>query len=71
MIRKVTTLRVIFGVFQACASDSLKRTTYETMESVRQQKCYKDLSSQCPERQNYENYQRDKEEVESSEQRSP
>ena len=71
MIKKVTLLIVIFAVVQACTPDSLKRTTYETMESLRQQECHKDLSSECPERQRYEDYQRDKEKLESSKQRSP
>ena len=71
MIKKVTLLIIIFGVVQACSSDSLKRTTYETLESVRQQQCHKDLSPECPKRQSYEDYQRGKEELESSEQQSP
>lgn len=71
MIKKVTLLIVIFSVVQACTSESLKRTTYETMENVRQQQCDKDLSSECPKRQSYEDYQRDKEKLESSKQRSP
>jgi hypothetical protein len=71
MIKKATLLIVIFGVVQACSSDSLKRTAYETMENVRQQECHKDLSSECPERQSYEDYRRDTEELESEKQRSP
>jgi hypothetical protein len=71
MIEKVTLLIVILGVVQACTSDSLKRTTYETMENVRQQECHKDLSYECPERQSYEDYQRDKEELGSNERRPP
>ncbi len=71
MIKKVTLLIVIFSVVQACTSDSLKRTTYESLENLRQHECHKDLSSECPERQHYEDYQRDKEDLESSKQRSP
>ena len=71
MIKKITLLTVIFGVVQACTSDYLKRTAYETMENVRQQECQKDLSSECPERQSYEYYQRDKEELENIKQYSP
>jgi len=67
MIKKVTLLIVIIGVIQACTSESLKRTTYESMENVRQQQCHEDLSSECPERQRYEDYQRDKEKLEGSE----
>ncbi len=71
MIKMVTLLIIIFGVVQACSSESLKRTAYETMENVKQQECHKDLSTECPERQRYEDYQRDKEELERSEQHSP
>jgi hypothetical protein len=66
MIKKITLVTVILGVVQACTSDSLKRTAYETMENVRQQECHKDLSSECPERQSYEDYRRNKEEAEHS-----
>jgi hypothetical protein len=66
MIKKITLLSVILGVVQACTPASLKRTAYETMENVRQQECQKDLSSECPERQSYEDYRRDKEETEHS-----
>jgi hypothetical protein len=71
MIKKVTLLIVIFAVVQACTPDSLKRTTYETMENLKQQECQRDFSYECPERQHYEDYQRDKEELESGKQRSP
>jgi hypothetical protein len=71
MINKVTLMTIIFGVVQACTSDSLKRTAYETMENLKQQECHKDLSNKCPERQRYEDYQRDKDELESRKQRSP
>jgi hypothetical protein len=63
MIKKITLLTIILGVVQACTSDSLKRSAYETMENIRQQECHKDLSSECPERQSYEDYQRDKKEL--------
>jgi hypothetical protein len=71
MIKKIILLAIILGVVQACSSDSLKRTAYETMENVRQQECHKDLSSECPERQSYEDYRRDKKELEGSRQRLP
>jgi hypothetical protein len=66
MIKKITLLTVILGVVQACSSDLLKRTAYETMENLRQQECHKELSSECPERQSYEDYRHDKEELERS-----
>ncbi len=71
MIKKITLMIVTFGAVLACTSESLKRTAYETMENVRQQECHKDLSSECPERQSYEDYQRDKEELENINQHSP
>jgi hypothetical protein len=66
MIKKVTLLIIVLGVVQACTSDSLKRSAYETMENIRQQECHKDLSSKCPERQSYEDYRHDTEELERS-----
>jgi hypothetical protein len=70
MIKKVTLLIIVLGVVQACTSDSLKRSAYETMENIRPQECHKNLSSECPERQSYEDYKRDKKELERSKQRS-
>ena len=49
---------------QGCSKDALKRTGYETVQNIGQQQCEKDLSSDCPERDSYEAYQRKVEEPE-------
>jgi hypothetical protein len=66
MTKKITLLTIILGVVQACTSDSLKRTTHEIMENIRQQECHKALSSECPERQSYADYLNDIEELDRS-----
>jgi len=57
----IFTILLGFGV-SACSSDSVRRTTYETLQNVGEQQCEKDLSSECPERQSYDEYRRSQEE---------
>jgi hypothetical protein len=45
-------------LMSACTTDSLKRTGYETLQNINQQQCDKDFSSECPERESYEDYKR-------------
>jgi len=53
---------VIFTI-SSCSKESLKRTGYETLQNVQEQRCQKDLSSECPERESYDAYQRKMEEL--------
>jgi hypothetical protein len=53
---------VLFTV-SSCSTESLKRTGYETLQNVQEQRCQKDLSSECPERESYDAYQRKIEEL--------
>jgi hypothetical protein len=50
-----------FGL-SACSSEGVKRTTYETLQNIGEQQCEKDLSSECPQRQSYDEYRRSQEE---------
>ena len=49
---------IIVSVTTSCSKDSLKRTSYETLKNIHEQQCQKDLSSDCPERESYDAYQR-------------
>lgn len=42
----------------ACSSETLKRTSYETFKNIEQQQCAKDLGSDCPQHEKYEDYQK-------------
>ena len=41
-----------------CSTESLKRTGYETLQNVEDERCLRNLSSECPERESYDEYQR-------------
>jgi hypothetical protein len=43
---------------QACSSETVKRTSFETLQNMREQQCEKDLSGNCPKRLSYDDYQR-------------
>jgi len=42
----------------ACSGDTAKRTSFETLQNLREQQCHHDLSGNCPPRESYEEYQR-------------
>lgn len=48
---------------QGCSSESAKRTSFETLQNVREQQCSKDLTNNCPPRESYEDYQRKRKEA--------
>lgn len=50
-------------VMTACSSEGVRRTTYETLQNVGEQQCEKELSSDCPERQSYDEYRRSQQEA--------
>ncbi len=56
---------IIFTI-QACSTESLKRTGYETLQNIQQQQCQGDLSSECPKRDSYDTYQRKLKDLENS-----
>ena len=60
-INLVITSSIIITLY-GCSAESLKRVGYETMQNIGQQQCEKDYSSECPERLNYDEYQRNRNE---------
>jgi len=58
---------VIMVSVSGCSSDSAKRTAYETMQNIRQRDCLKDMSSDCEKRESYEDYERKRKELDTSE----
>ena len=55
----VFTCSIVITLY-GCSSESLKRVGYETMQNISHEQCEKDYSSECPERLNYDEYQRNK-----------
>lgn len=53
-------------LFSGCSTDQAKRTAYETLQNVRQQECLKNWSADCGKRESYEDYDRKRKELESS-----
>jgi len=60
----VLLLTVIVFTIPACSKESLKRTGYKTLQNIQEQKCQKNPSTECPELESYEDYQREREELE-------
>jgi len=50
-----------------CSAESLKRTGFETLQSYRQVQCERDPWSQCPQRDRYEDYQKERKKIMESE----
>ena len=48
-----------------CSSDSAQRTAFETLQNVGQQDCQKYPSAECPKRESYDDYQRERKKLES------
>ncbi len=61
----VLLLTVIVITIPACSKESLKRTGYKTLQNIQEQKCQRN-SSECPEQESYDNYQRKRQELETS-----
>jgi hypothetical protein len=62
LIRLIIALNFCAAI-TACSSEGVKRTTYETLQNVGEQQCEKDFSSDCPERQSYDEYRRSQQEA--------
>jgi len=62
----VLLLTLIVFTIPACSKDSLKRTGYKTLQNVQEQKCQKNPATECPEQESYDNYQRERQELETS-----
>jgi len=44
-----------------CSSETVKRTTYETLQNVKENNCRQDPSIECEKRETYDDYQRQRE----------
>ena len=42
----------------ACSAETVKRTTYETLQNIDEAQCQKEISADCPDRESYEAYKR-------------
>lgn len=58
---------VIVALASACSSEVAKRTAYETLQNVRQQECFKNMSPDCEKREYYDEYERKRKELGSPE----
>ena len=47
---------------RACSTETAKRTTFETLQNLRQQECQKNGDADCQKRESYDEYQRMKQE---------
>ena len=46
-----------------CSTEHIKRGSFEMMQNIHQQHCIRDYLENCPQREDYHQYQRKKEEV--------
>jgi curli biogenesis system outer membrane secretion channel CsgG len=59
----------IVALVSGCSSETAQRTAYETLQNVREQECLKnpDSRSDCGKHDSYDDYQRQRKELEPSE----
>lgn len=57
----LATITLVLG----CSAETAKRTTYETLQNVRQQECLKNKSPNCEKREYYDDYERKRKELDS------
>ncbi len=69
MIKFACLLGLAFvALLSGCSSETAKRTTYETLQNVREQECLKNPSaSNCGKRDSYEDYERQRKTLEQPE----
>jgi len=48
----------IFLLSFGCSSEMAKRSAYESLQNIEQMNCQQNPGSRCPEKQNYDDYQR-------------
>ncbi len=46
-----------------CSAQALQRTGYETLQNIQQQRCQEELSAECPQRESFDAYQRERREL--------
>ena len=59
-------LLATIAILSGCSSEAAKRAAYETMQNAREQECLKNPAMDCGKRGNYEDYQRQRKELEQS-----
>lgn len=59
--RIVTALVLLLDA--GCSHEAAKRTSFETLQNLRDQQCHHDLSGNCPPRESYEDYRRKRREA--------
>jgi len=48
-----------FGLLlPGCTRDTFKRSTYETLQNIQEQRCREQPGLECPPRESYDHYQR-------------
>lgn len=62
IIRLFVLLHVMV-LISACSSASVKRNAYQSVESMRQQQCIKQPSTDCPPPESYNKYEAQREEA--------
>ncbi|MFC1751039.1 hypothetical protein ACFL2V_19800 [Pseudomonadota bacterium] len=45
----------------ACSSGEIKRNSYEALQNIKKQRCYQEQGEECDTRQNYHDYQNERE----------
>ena len=63
-----TSFHLVLGVsavllLASCSSDSLKRNAYQSVQTMQQQECLKQPSSDCPPAESYNKYEKQREEL--------
>lgn len=56
---------VAVAFLPGCSSDSAQRTGFEALQNVGQQDCQQLPAVECPKRESYDNYQRERKKLES------
>lgn len=59
-------LTSVIIILTGCGSDQFKRSTYEGLQHIKRQQCYKEAGSNCDERESYQSYQDKREELQAS-----
>jgi len=61
---------IVFLIFvvlvSGCSSETAKRTAYETLQNLHEQECMKNPALDCDKRESYEEYERKRKSLEST-----
>lgn len=61
-------IAAILLLLSGCATETWKRTAYETAQNLREQQCQKDLTAECAPREGYDDYMRQRQEAQDTQQ---